>query len=282
MNTSTESPTMTSPELTLLPTAESEHRSNGKIARLPKVLRDQVNQMLDDGVPYKAIIEKLEQSVDPPLPYKLLEMNISRWKDNGYQRYLRHQEWRDDLRIIRDSGSEMTEFNDGPKFQETLVQIALTEIFRVLQQRELKSDSLNFIRLFNALARLNREALGLKKYNDLLAREQAELKQLDPNRKISQNEHVAIVDTIDHILEMPRPGRNPSSIQNPEPSNPSASHFSHSPHLASRIHLTRRRTSSSKLPQMRRTPPQPRTPEYLELKLFSQIENRKSKIENNL
>src|ERR1051326_8515469 len=157
---------------------ESEHRGNGKVARLPKVLRDQVNHMLDDGFSYKAIIEKLEQSTDPPLPYKLLEMNISRWKDNGYQRYLRHQEWRDDLRILRESGSEMTEFNDGPKFQETLTQIALTEIFRVLQERELKSDSLNFIRLFNALARLNREALGLRKYNDLVAKQEAELKLL--------------------------------------------------------------------------------------------------------
>src|SRR5437660_1304840 len=44
--------------LPALPPADSDHRGNGKIARLPKILRDQVNHMLDDGVPYKAIIEK--------------------------------------------------------------------------------------------------------------------------------------------------------------------------------------------------------------------------------
>ena len=99
----------------------------------------------------------------------------------------------------------MTEFNDGPKFQETLTQIALTEIFRVLQERELKSDSLNFIRLFNALARLNREALGLRKYNDLVAKQEAELKKLQIGRKISTNEHRAIVDQADQIFRMPRP-----------------------------------------------------------------------------
>ena len=191
--------------LPALPPADSDHRGNGKIARLPKILRDQVNHMLDDGVPYKAIIEKLEQSTDPPLPYKLLEINISRWKDNGYQKYLRHQEWRDQLRILRENGSEMSELADGPKFQETLVQIALTEIFRVLQQGELKPDSLNYIRLFNALARLNREALSLRKYNDQLAKEQAALKQLDPKRKLSDNEHRAIADIIDQVMEMPRP-----------------------------------------------------------------------------
>jgi hypothetical protein len=210
MTPTLESTPSSTPDLTVLPT-DDNHRGNGKVARLPKVLRDQVNRMLDDGFSYKAIIEKLEQSADPPLPYKLLEMNISRWKDNGYQHYLRHQEWRDDLRILRESGSEMNEFADGSKFQETLVQIALTEIFRVLQQRELKSDSLNFIRLFNSLARLNREALGLRKCNDLLAKQETELKKLDINRKFSGNEQRAIVDQADQIFRMPRPG--PASIE---------------------------------------------------------------------
>src|SRR5260370_5825663 len=117
--------------LPVLPTAESDHRGNGKIARLPKVLRDQVNRMLDDGFSYKAIIEKLEQSTDPPLPYKLLEINLSRCKHNSYQHYVRHHERRDQLLILRENGSDMSELTDGPKFQETLVQIALTEIFRV-------------------------------------------------------------------------------------------------------------------------------------------------------
>jgi hypothetical protein len=251
MNTAPESPTTSTPDLTILPPAESDHRGNGKIARLPKVLRDQVNRMLDDGVPYKAIIEKLEQSTAPPLPYKLLEINISRWKDNGYQHYLRRQEWRDDLRITRESGSEMSEFTDGPKFQETLVQVALTEIFRVLQQRELKPDSLNYIRLFNALARLNREALGLRKYNDLLAKEQAELKQLDINRDISKNEHRAIVDRSDRIFRMPRP--LPDEI-NPEP--------------------CRRRREETQ------TNDQPAISDSRNTDLSSSIENPKSKIQN--
>jgi hypothetical protein len=213
MNTTPESPTTSTPDVTILPPTETDHRGNGKVARLPKVLRDQVNRMLDDGFSYKAIIEKLEQSTDPPLPYKLLEINISRWKDNGYQRYLRHQEWRDQLRILRENGSDMSELTDGPKFQETLVQIALTEIFRVLQQGELKPDSLNYIRLFNALARLNREALSLRKYNDHLAKEQAELKQLDINRDISRNEHRAIVDRADRIFRMPRPAPDETSSE---------------------------------------------------------------------
>jgi hypothetical protein len=218
MNTASELPETTAPDLSVLPPAESDHRGNGKIARLPKALRDRVNRMLDDGVPYKTIISEIEKAAEEPLPYKLLEMNISRWKDNGYQHYVRREEWRDELRIVRESGSEMTELNDGPRFQETLVQVALTEIFRVLQQRELKSDSLNFIRLFNSLARLNREALGLKKYNDLLAKEKAELTKLDIERDISKNEHRAIADRTDRIFRMPRP--RPDNV--PAKSEPAA------------------------------------------------------------
>src|SRR5689334_11194470 len=81
-----------------------DERGKGKVARLPKVLRDQVNSLLDDGFTYKAIIQKLNQSTNPRLPYALSEMNISRYKDNSYQDYLAHQDWRADIRSLRESG----------------------------------------------------------------------------------------------------------------------------------------------------------------------------------
>lgn len=66
----------------------SERRCRGKIARLPKPLRDLVNRLLDDGQPYRIIIQKLEASTDPPLPYPVIEMDISRWYNKGYQRLI--------------------------------------------------------------------------------------------------------------------------------------------------------------------------------------------------
>jgi hypothetical protein len=189
-----------SPAIPSVLRVSSGHKRNGKIARLPKAIRDKINQWIDDGRTYPQIIKDLGDDAKDLKPG-----HFSEWRKGGYEDYLRHQEWRDQLRILRENGSDMSELADGPKFQETLIQIALTEIFRVLQERELKPDSLNYIRLFNALARLNREALALRKYNDLLAKEQAELKQLDINRELAENEHIAIVDRIDRIMEMPRP-----------------------------------------------------------------------------
>ena len=63
---------------------------NGKVAKLPEGIRNRINQMLEDNVPYAAILEKLKQSGDAPLPYPISEMNLSNWYQGGYQDYL-HQ-----------------------------------------------------------------------------------------------------------------------------------------------------------------------------------------------
>jgi hypothetical protein len=68
--------------------AVRRHPRNGKIARLPEATRNLINQMLEDGFLYRAIIQKL-QKASPPLPYPISEMNISNWRKGGYQDWLR-------------------------------------------------------------------------------------------------------------------------------------------------------------------------------------------------
>jgi hypothetical protein len=41
------------------PNPTSAHRPRGKIGRFPKKIRDHLNQMIQDGVPYKDIKEQL-------------------------------------------------------------------------------------------------------------------------------------------------------------------------------------------------------------------------------
>src|SRR6266702_1043491 len=83
--------------------SKPKRRSRSNIAQLPKVLRDLINSMLDDGAPYALIIEKLQQSADPPLPYPITEMNISRWYDTGYQDHLAQQERLAYVRLNREA-----------------------------------------------------------------------------------------------------------------------------------------------------------------------------------
>jgi len=65
---------------------QSKSRRNGKVARLPAELRNQINQMLDDGIPYKTIIERLGDAAR-----HINEDNISNWRLGGYQDYLKGQ-----------------------------------------------------------------------------------------------------------------------------------------------------------------------------------------------
>src|SRR5437867_161098 len=69
-----------------------QHPRNGKVARLPEAIREQINQMLDDGFRYRAIIEKLSEPGAAPLPYPLSEMNLSNWFRGGYQEWRLQQE----------------------------------------------------------------------------------------------------------------------------------------------------------------------------------------------
>jgi hypothetical protein len=64
---------------------------NGKVARLPAQLRLRINQMLDDGLSYRSILEKLRQDADNPMPYTLSEMNLSNWFHGGFQDWLKDQ-----------------------------------------------------------------------------------------------------------------------------------------------------------------------------------------------
>ena len=90
---------------------KKEHRGHGKIAQLPKPLRDQINAMLDDGFSYPRIIQKLKHA-QPPLPYPISEMNLSRWHDRGYKRHLAQQERQAEVRLNREAALDLLAGDD--------------------------------------------------------------------------------------------------------------------------------------------------------------------------
>src|SRR2546421_10696571 len=69
-------------------------RGNGFVARLPRIIRDQLNQMMLDAVPYAVIIERLGE------PARHLKPNhLTEWKKRGHQDWLLHQDWLAERRI---------------------------------------------------------------------------------------------------------------------------------------------------------------------------------------
>jgi len=200
---------------------DTRHRGKGKIAQLPKALRDEVNSMLDDGIAYARIIARIQQA-DPPVPYSISPTNISRWKDNGYQRYLAHQHCLTELRGNRDDAQEMVAKDDTTTLPEATLQIIASHYYELLRsfsptplKAKLAEDPIVYTRFINVFARLTREILNLKKNRDAAAQAAAaELKALDPNRKLSDSEDALLSDITDNFLLTPRRVR-PAAIPNP-------------------------------------------------------------------
>ena len=106
-----------------LKACQSKSRRNGKVARLPSALREQINQMIDDGVPYKAIIERLGEAGK-----HLNDDNIGNWRLGGYQDYLNTLQINDRARTQTEAAADVIRDNGhlGPaKLQQVCREIAL-------------------------------------------------------------------------------------------------------------------------------------------------------------
>src|SRR6266481_5055875 len=79
-----------------------ESRRNGKIARLPKQVRDMINRMLDDGLPYPVIIDELGEAGEG-----LNAQNLTNWVQGGYQDYLKNQDAIDHAKAQMEFASDL-------------------------------------------------------------------------------------------------------------------------------------------------------------------------------
>ena len=165
-------------------------RRTGKIASLPKVLRDQVNTKLRDGVTYAGIIDFLRE--DCP---DLNAENVSHWfkgsgdpeNGSGYQDWLKDQERLDDMKRKREFAMQIVQENEGSKIHEAAVQIAASQIYEVLTdldpktiQDKLRDNPEQYSRLINALAKLSDQGIKHQRYKDeVAARKERIQKELD-------------------------------------------------------------------------------------------------------
>src|SRR2546423_5553877 len=156
------------PSATVLPSETKPlHR---KIGKLPKPLRDVINSMLDDAASAPAIIEKLNQSTDPSLPYPITEMDISRWKRSGYLRYVALQERLACVQINREDANEMVNAGDTATIPEATLQLISSQYYEFLGdfnaeqlKAKLAEDPLKYTRFLNVFSRVTREIMNIRK-----------------------------------------------------------------------------------------------------------------------
>jgi hypothetical protein len=200
-----------------------DHRGNGKIARLPRTLRDQINVMIRDGVPFPAIRRKLQKLGNSEVD-DISDQNFHNFKIAGHQRWLREQEWRDDMQQTRAEALEFIGSNDDSKLEQVTLKTAAMRLYQLFKHFDAVTFSAAvedkpeaYTRLFSALPRITREALRYQKYRDACAQARAELAPLrDSKRKLTDEERRTIVRNVDEILGLASPDGPPDD------NNPSA------------------------------------------------------------
>jgi hypothetical protein len=173
---------MTTP-LSHIPTfgPRTSTRRNGKIARLPKETRDQINRVLDNGFTYRAVINELGEA-----GAGLNLQNLSNWFHHGYQAWLLEQQLTERTKAYTQQAIDLLR-ETGAADASTLLEaghvIGAVQLMEVLMdhgdgtlKKLLAEKPEAYIRIMNLVCRLANSGLRSEKRRDLAKPAEAPLK----------------------------------------------------------------------------------------------------------
>lgn len=114
---------------------------NGKIARLPRYLRENLNRRLDDGEPGPKVLAWLNECPDVRVVLErefggrmINEQNLSEWRQGGFREWQRQQQACDHVRRLTDQSEALDEAAEESNVSDRLATVFAVELFRVLEQ----------------------------------------------------------------------------------------------------------------------------------------------------
>jgi hypothetical protein len=154
---------------------------NGKIARLPRSIRDQLNRKLEDAEPGHMLVQWLnaQDAVKRVLDRDfngrpITEQNLSDWRAGGYVEWQQHQESCEWVRVMAGNADHLAEESGVMPVSDRLSCMAALSLGKLIPT--LAADALSdskkrndFWRLLRELARLRRddfEALNVRSYRE--------------------------------------------------------------------------------------------------------------------
>ena len=180
-------------------------KRRGKISGLPKAIRQRVNEMLDEGTTYEAIIEWLDQNGFPSIN----KVNMHNWHKGGFRDWLREQERLENQSAQREwLGDIITQSQPGDLHQciYTLFASQIMDSLFGINTGKLKEGLAarprDYIALMNGFRRMDKELTTAPEFQDFLKRKR-ERKQ---SRGLSPEAAYAILQELrlDHLLQRAR------------------------------------------------------------------------------
>jgi hypothetical protein len=134
---------------------------NGKIARLPKKIREELNHRLEDGCTGPQLVEWLNGL---PEVQELLEAefnnqpvnetNLTHWRQGGFLDWLRHEEMQDQLHLMLERSSDLEEEDsDNSRLCDQIARVANLELACQIQQLNAIEDPDKRWKKFQELSR---------------------------------------------------------------------------------------------------------------------------------
>jgi hypothetical protein len=165
----------------------------GKIARLPKEVREQLNQRLENGWKGTRLVKWIN---DLPAVKEVLReefhgrpitaQNLSQWHLGGYADWLQHQDSREEMRWVIERAEQLEQAPGEENLCERLARIVTVKVAGQLQRldqiedpkerwRELREVCLELWRLRNATTYGHGVTLGWKRWQRAVDQEEAAL-----------------------------------------------------------------------------------------------------------
>jgi hypothetical protein len=154
----------------------------GKIARLPRSIREQLNRRLEDGEQGAPLVEWLNRLPEVNLVLTrdfnarpITEQNLSDWRAGGYVEWQQHQESCEWVRVMAGNADHLAAESGVMPVSDRLSSMAALSLGKLIPT--LAADALSdsgkrndFWRLLRELARLRRddfEALRVRSYREM-------------------------------------------------------------------------------------------------------------------
>jgi hypothetical protein len=143
----------------------ARHR-RGNVARLPKPIRDRINQMLDDGTSYPKIIKALGDDAKG-----ITARCVMSWKKGGYQDYLRYQHMLDQCRArqlriapLLNRRNNINTFQATQQLATAQICETIVELGTDILRQAVAENPMNYFRMLNSFARLANGGLRCKRH----------------------------------------------------------------------------------------------------------------------
>ena len=164
----------------------------GKIARLPREIRDQLNVRLSNGEVGRQLVDWLNGLPEAQAVLAaqfggrpINGQNLTEWKQGGYEDWLRHQEDCIYARLLSENARELEKEAGGSRLEDRLAAPMALALARVLREADEPSDGAENQRtvlgVARELAQLRRSSNDAERVR--LDRERWETKQAEVNEE---------------------------------------------------------------------------------------------------